>query len=190
MEVNKKILLIDDQKEILDSLKKLLSGKDSLKNITNKVGDLVKDFFEAEEAKEEKEEIYEVHIAERGEKGYAMVKEANEKGEPYSVVAIDMRMPGWDGMKTATEIRKIDKNIEMLIVTAYTDRKRKEIVESVGTPEKFLYLKKPFDREEILQVMLSLTMKWSLEKEVKKQKKLKTATNNELEKVRQGIKAH
>ena len=80
MEVNKKILLIDDQKEILDSLKKLLSGKDSLKNITNKVGDLVKDFFEAEEAKEEKEEIYEVHIAERGEKGYAMVKEANEKG--------------------------------------------------------------------------------------------------------------
>ena len=187
MEVNKKILLIDDQKEILDSLKKLLSGKDSLKNITNKVGDLVKDFFEAEEAKEEKEEIYEVHIAERGEKGYAMVKEANEKGEPYSVVAIDMRMPGWDGMKTATEIRKIDKNIEMLIVTAYTDRKREEIVESVGTPEKLLYLKKPFDREEILQVMLSLTMKWSLEKEVKKQIKLITATNNGLENVIQGI---
>jgi two-component system, NtrC family, sensor kinase len=187
LEVNKKILLIDDQKEILDSLKKLLSGKDSLKNITNRVGDLVKDFFEAEEEKVEKEEIYEVHIAERGEKGYAMVKEANEKGEPYSVVAIDMRMPGWDGMKTATEIRNIDKNIEMLIVTAYTDRKRDEIVEAVGTPEKLLYLKKPFDREEILQVMLSLTMKWSLEKEVKKQIKLITATKNGLENVIQGI---
>lgn len=187
MEVNKKILLIDDQKEILDSLKKLLSGKDSLKNITNKVGDLVKDFFDEEEEKEEKEEIYEVHIAERGEKGYAMVKEANEKGEPYSVVAIDMRMPGWDGMKTATEIRNIDKNIEMVIVTAYTDRKREEIVEAVGTPEKLLYLKKPFDREEILQVMLSLTMKWSLEKEVKKQIKLITATKNGLENVIQGI---
>lgn len=187
MEVNKKILLIDDQKEILDSLIKLLSGKDSLKNITNKVGELVKDFFEELIEEDKKEEVYEVHIAERGEKGYAMVKEALEKGEPFSVVAIDMRMPGWDGMKTATEIRNIDKDIEMIIVTAYTDRKREEIVESVGTPEKLLYLKKPFDREEMLQVMLSLTMKWSLEKEVRKQIKLITATKNGLENVITGI---
>ena len=187
MEVNKKILLIDDQKEILDSLKKLLSGNDSLKNITNKVDELVKDFFVTENSSEKKEEIYEVHVAERGEKGYAMVKEALEKGEPFSVVAIDMRMPGWDGMKTATEIRNIDKEIEMIIITAYTDKKREEIVESVGTPEKLLYLKKPFDREEILQVMLSLTMKWSLEKEVKKQIKTITATKNGLENVILGI---
>ena len=72
------------------------------------------------------------------------------------------------------EIKLIDKNIEIVIVTAYTDRKREEILLTVGTPEKLLYLKKPFDREEILQVMLSLTLKWSLEKEVCKQMEVAT----------------
>ena len=98
--------MIDDQKEILESLKKLLTGKDSLKNITNKVEDLVKDFFDTPTVNDEKEqEIYEVFTAERGEKGYMMIKEALESGEPFSVVTIDMRMPGWDGLKTATTRR-------------------------------------------------------------------------------------
>ena len=188
MEINKKVLMIDDQKEILESLKKLLTGKDSLKNITNKVEDLVKDFFDTPTVNDEKEqEIYEVFTAERGEKGYMMIKEALESGEPFSVVTIDMRMPGWDGLKTATEIRKIDKNIEIVIVTAYTDRKREEILLTVGTPEKLLYLKKPFDREEILQVMLSLTLKWSLEKEVYKQMEVISDNSKGLEQVIFGI---
>lgn len=188
MEINKKVLLIDDQKEILESLRKLLTGKDSLKNITNKVDELLKDFFEPAEQEEEKEaEIYDVHTAERGEQGYMMVKEALEAGNPYSVVTIDMRMPGWDGLKTASEIRKVDKNIEIVIVTAYTDRKREEILTSVGTPEKLLYLKKPFDREEILQVMLSLTLKWSLEKEVYNQLEIIQKNNEGLEAVINGI---
>ena len=45
MEINKKILLIDDQEEILNSLKKLLAGEDNLSNINNKMKDLVNDFF-------------------------------------------------------------------------------------------------------------------------------------------------
>ncbi len=188
LEINKKVLLIDDQKEILESLRKLLTGKDSLKNITNKVDELLKDFFEPVEQEEEKEaEIYDVHIAERGEQGYLMVKEAMDAGTPYSVVTIDMRMPGWDGLKTATEIRKIDKNIEIVIVTAYSDRKREEILSSVGTPEKLLYLKKPFDREEILQVMLSLTLKWSLEQKVHSQLEIIKENNEGLEAVINGI---
>jgi len=94
-----------------------------------------------------------------------------------------MRMPGWDGLKTASEIRKIDKNIEIIIVTAYSDKNRDEILESVGTPEKLLYLKKPFDREEIMQLVLSLTLKWSLEQEVKDQLTVISGNKNKLEKI-------
>ena len=114
MEINKKILLIDDQEEILNSLKKLLAGEDNLSNINNKMKDLVNDFFK-EESKEK--ETYDVHTALDGETGYKLVKKALEEGEPYSVVTVDMRMPGWDGLKTAQEIRKIDSNIEIIIIT-------------------------------------------------------------------------
>ena len=184
MEINKKILLIDDQEEILNSLKKLLAGEDNLSNINNKMKDLVNDFFK-EESKEK--ETYDVHTALDGETGYKLVKKALEEGEPYSVVTVDMRMPGWDGLKTAQEIRKIDSNIEIIIITAYTDMKREELVNKIGKPEKLLYLKKPFEKEEILQVILSLTTKWSLEQKVKNQLQLIKYSKQNLEEVMCGI---
>ena len=184
MEINKKILLIDDQEEILNSLKKLLAGEDNLSNINNKMKDLVNDFFK-EESKEK--ETYDVHTALDGETGYKLVKKALEEGEPYSVVTVDMRMPGWDGLKTAQEIRKIDSNIEIIIITAYTDIKREELVNKIGKPEKLLYLKKPLEKEEILQVILSLTTKWSLEQKVKNQLQLIKYSKQNLEEVMCGI---
>ena len=98
-----------------------------------------------------------------------------------------MRMPGWDGLKTAQEIRKIDSNIEIIIITAYTDIKREELVNKIGKPEKLLYLKKPFEKEEILQVILSLTTKWSLEQKVKNQLQLIKISKQSLEEVICGI---
>lgn len=184
MEVNKKILLIDDQEEILVSLKKLLSGQDSLRDLNNKMKSLIDEFY-----KEEKQnnEVYDVDTALSGKVGYELIKKAKEEGKPYSVVTIDMRMPGWDGLKTAGEIRKIDEDIEIIIVTAYTDIKREELVEKIGKPEKLLYLKKPFEREEILQVILSLTLKWSLEQKVKKQLRIIEKSKSSLEEVISGI---
>lgn len=184
MEINRKILIIDDQEEILDSLKKLLAGEDNLANINSKMKNLINDFFK-EESKEK--EVYDVHTALDGESGYELVKKAQEAGVPFSLVTIDMRMPGWDGLKTAQEIRKIDPNIEMIIITAYTDIKRDELVNKIGKPEKLLYLKKPFEKEEILQVVLSLTTKWSLEQKVKHQLQVIKNSKQTLEEVINGI---
>ena len=78
---------------------------------------------------------------------------------------VDVRMPpGWDGMQTASMIRKVDQRIEIVIITAYSDRDRLELVKEIGTPEKLLYLKKPFDVDELRQIVLSLTRKWNLER--------------------------
>jgi hypothetical protein len=96
-------------------------------------------------------------------------------------------LAGWVGLKTAQEIRKIDSNIEMIIMTAYTDIKREELVNKIGKPEKLLYLKKPFEKEEILQVVLSLTTKWSLEQKVKNQLQVIKNSKQTLEEVINGI---
>ena len=69
---------------------------------------------------------------------------------------------GWDGMETAAKIRQLDPNIEFVIITAYSDRARAEIVASVGAPDKLLFLRKPFDPEELTQFAVALTAKWDL----------------------------
>jgi signal transduction histidine kinase len=84
---------------------------------------------------------------------------------------LDMRMPpGWDGMETAKRIREVDRRLEIVIMTAYADHDQQEIVNTVGVPEKMLYIKKPFQAEEIHQLALFLTTKWSLEQAEKERR--------------------
>lgn len=93
-----------------------------------------------------------------------MVQAAIDNNAPYAVMFTDMRMPpGWDGLKTSKKVREIDKNIEIVIMTAYADHTQSTIAEEVGMPEKLLYIKKPFQTEEIFQLAMSLTAKWSAE---------------------------
>ena len=66
MEINRKILLIDDQEEILNSLKKILTKEDNLSSINDKMRNLVNDLF-VEETKSR--EIYNVYTATDGETG-------------------------------------------------------------------------------------------------------------------------
>ncbi|MCW5209422.1 response regulator, partial [Desulfobulbus sp. US1] len=85
---------------------------------------------------------------------------------------VDIRMPpGWDGMETATRIRKFDPDIEIVIVTAYSDRSREEIARAVGTLHKLLFFRKPFDPEELMQVAVSLCYKWNTGKREDEQRR-------------------
>jgi PAS domain S-box-containing protein len=87
----------------------------------------------------------------------------NDSGKPFAAAFVYVRMPpGWDGMKTAAKIRQIDPQVEIVIITAYSDCSRSEIVKNVGQPDKLLFLRKPFDPEELSQIALSLTEKWNL----------------------------
>lgn len=105
-------------------------------------------------------ESYEVHTALQGKEGFETVSAFRNKGTPFALAFIDIRMPpGWDGIQTAKKIREIVPDIEIVIVTAYSDRKRQEIVKEIGTPEKLLYVKKTFDHDEIRQLALCQTLK-------------------------------
>lgn len=106
---------------------------------------------------------FELHFAAQGEEGFALVDKSVDEGNPFALAFLDIRMPpGWDGMETARRIRQRDPNIELVIVTAYSDRSRAEIVKTVGSPDKLLFLRKPFDPEELRQIALSQTEKWNL----------------------------
>ncbi len=169
MERNKRILIIDDQEDLREQLARLLVNAGR----PNKTAAMVQSMRarlmgldQTPDADEFKNDgpTYDIDPAGQGEEAFELVKAAIENGAPYAVVFTDMRMPpGWDGLKTAKKIREIDKNIEIVIMTAFADYEQEVICKEIGTPEKLLYIKKPFQAEEIFQLALSLTSKWNFE---------------------------
>ena len=92
-----------------------------------------------------------------------MLREAVATGRPYALAFVDMRMPpGWDGIRTITELWRWDPNVQVVICTAYSDHSWAEIVARLGVRDNLLILKKPFEAIEVGQLAYALTEKWSL----------------------------
>ena len=60
----------------------------------------------------EEEDRYEVDLFRSG-------KELLEAGRKYDILFLDIDMPGMDGIMTAKEIRKTDKQVEIIYITNY-----------------------------------------------------------------------
>ncbi|MFA6714458.1 MAG: response regulator [Victivallales bacterium] len=162
-------MIVDDQEDLREQLAKLLVSSGQ----PNKTTSLVQSMRERLMGLGDDEKQtppprtvpqYDIDTAGQGEEAFEMVQAAIKNGAPYAVIFTDMRMPpGWDGLKTAKKIREIDKYIEIVIMTAYADHTQSTIAQEIGMPEKLLYIKKPFQTEEIFQLAMSLTAKWSSE---------------------------
>lgn len=71
------------------------------------------------------------------------------------IVITDVRMPGMDGLDLLTRINKIDKQLPIVLVTAYLDDKT--IEEHIKDVEHYKYLAKPVRVEDILELINSLS---------------------------------
>ena len=91
-----------------------------------------------------------VDKASNGMEGLELVKKSVTEGRPYAVIFLDMRMPGWDGMETAEQIRKYDSKAEIIFVTAFSDRSIEDIIAKAG--QNVGYHCKPYAAEEITQL--------------------------------------
>ena len=92
------------------------------------------------------------------------VRAAIENGKPFSLAFIDVSMnSGQDGVGAAGEIRLLDPNIEIVMVSARGDVTLQEMVSRVPPAGKLLYLRKPFTPAEIVQLAVALGEKWQQE---------------------------
>src|SRR3984885_6920719 len=90
-------------------------------------------------------EGYEVRLAASGADGLEMARAV-----PFAAAIVDIMMPGLDGIATLDELKRIDEDLAVLIITAYAS------VESAISAMKagaFDYLSKPFKNDEVVVVV-------------------------------------
>ena len=149
----RKILVIDDNQAVHEDYRKVLESKRDESQLDEMESIL---FGDAPPKASIPSLSFEIDSAYQGEDGLNLVKESLAAGSPYSMAFIDMRMPpGWNGITTAQEIWKIDKNMPIVICTAYTDYTWEEIITELPQTELLLILKKPFDNIELKQMAAS-----------------------------------
>jgi diguanylate cyclase (GGDEF)-like protein len=160
-----RILVADDEQPLLDAYKHCLQPESGSSQELDALGDQL---FGASEPAEVTTD-FDVDYVNQGESAVEAVVRAIADGRPYSVLFLDMRMPpGMDGRETAQCIRNLDPNINIVIVTGYSDHSPLEVAKVAGPLDKLFYLAKPFQTDEIRTLAHSLTSKWSMEADLKR----------------------
>ncbi len=107
---------------------------------------------------------FNITTASNGQKALELVKQAKRDDRPFAVVFCDMRMPGWDGLKTVEEIRAVDPRMEVVFLTAFSDHSIKDISRSIGV--NISYMSKPFSRPDLIQMATRLVVDWNKAREL------------------------
>src|SRR5919205_152276 len=88
---------------------------------------------------------YQVKLAASGAEGLELAR-----AQPFDAALVDIMMPGLDGIATLDELKRIDEDLAVVIITAYGS------IESAIAAMKsgaFDYITKPFKNEEVLVVV-------------------------------------
>lgn len=154
-----RLLVIDDYQAIHDDIRKLLAAGD---DSSERMAQLETDLFGT--TSKPVGPRFRITSALQGEDGLACVRRALDEEDPFAVVVIDVRMPpGWDGVETIARIREIDRDVQIILCTAYSDYRWGDLASRLGHSADLLILKKPFDPIELQQMTSALELKWRLE---------------------------
>ena len=126
-----------------------------------------------------KDEGYETIAVGDGEKAIRVVR----KNIP-NLVLLDVKLSKMDGMEVLGEMKKINSDLIVIMITAYADVKKAVRAMKSGA---FDYVTKPFDTEELILIIKKALHTGNLSREVKELKeKLGERSSAEIEKMMGG----
>src|SRR5258708_7669290 len=88
---------------------------------------------------------FEVHSADRVDRGLDILSK-----DTFAVVIMDIRMPQKNGIEGLHELRKIDADVAVIMLTGYGALTTAQEAISLGANE---YMRKPFDVEAMLKAV-------------------------------------
>ncbi|MEH3157511.1 MAG: EAL domain-containing protein [Sphingomonas taxi] len=162
----KRLLIVDDEPAMHDSYVRSFAppsaaGSDALGAMAAEL------FGDDAPATAVEAEAFDLTHCRQGLDAVAAVEAALAAGTPYAVAFIDVRMPpGIDGRETARRIRALDPEINLVIVTGFSDFAPIEISRVAGPADKIFYIAKPFEVAEIVQTATALAHRWQVDREL------------------------
>jgi DNA-binding response OmpR family regulator len=99
-----------------------------------------------------------VDQAENGEEALAMLAK-----KPYSLMLLDLRMPGIDGMEVLRRVSEVRPEVKVVIITAYGSVETAVEAMKLGAVD---FLEKPFNAEDVRQLVATLLDQEAQEKYV------------------------
>ena len=161
-----RILIVDDEPAMHDSYRRSFAPVSA---DTGALDAMAAELFGADDDADNPDadpQFFLTH-AMQGLDGVAAVEAAIRNGDPYAVAFIDVRMPpGIDGKETAVRIRALDPNINLVIVTGFSDFSPIEISKAAGPADKIFYIAKPFEVAEVTQMATALAHRWQGDREL------------------------
>lgn len=145
---NTTIFAVDDEEEILELYRNILGKAESSRL----------DFLNALEEKED-ESVCDLHTFLRGEEYLEALQKHYKEGNRVPLSIIDMRLPGMHGLDIAKEARKIDRDMAIVIVTAYSDYTVQELIGQLEY--RMYYMRKPFKADELYALVHSNLWEWN-----------------------------
>ncbi|WP_294320661.1 EAL domain-containing protein [uncultured Sphingomonas sp.] len=152
-----RILIVDDDPAVHDSYRMSFAPSDDAAALAGLAAQLFDDVA-PEPARPLRLSLDHVH---QGDEAVAAVERATRDDCRFAVVFIDVRMPpGIDGRETARRIRAIDPEVQIVIVTGYSDFSPAQIAQVAGPPDRLFYIAKPFTADEVVQTATALSHRW------------------------------
>ena len=88
---------------------------------------------------------YQVETVESGEKGIEKAQDAK-----YDLIFLDLKMLGLDGVQTLRELRRIDEDVPVYIVTAFHPEFFNKLKSATADGTDFEIVKKPISSDRIV----------------------------------------
>jgi DNA-binding NtrC family response regulator len=88
---------------------------------------------------------YEIYTAPHGEAALNMIKE-----QKFHVITLDLNMPKLPGIETLRQIRKIDREVPVIIITGFGTQKDQEEALLYGVKD---FIAKPFDTNKLIAII-------------------------------------
>ena len=141
--MNRRILIADDDTQLLEYYRSIFVHDDSL------------DFLNMKSA----DDSFAVHTFPDGAQLVDFFLSEHSRGERIPLCLLDMRMTTMEGLTAAEIIRAADPEVIILIITAYADYSPAEIRKRLQ--DDIFYMKKPFNEDELYSLVTSLVKKWN-----------------------------